>query len=347
MTFWRVLLILACLLNDGIDGLRHFGVQLSPKQLIKPLHRSLVPLHATLAIAEESNPGIQQFADRLFLPQFAQPLKLGPHIRIKGKTLNGWGILYALTTFSIAVVVLPFMLTLAALSDLCGNKKQRRPLDWLVHLWAQAAMRLSFCSPQVLGVQNLPPPGETVVYVPNHTSFIDILMMSGFVPRPFKYLSKSEIMNIPVVGWGMKLAKHVFLKRDDIKSTIEVSDRCIERLKDGNSMVLFAEGTRSEDGALRKFKKGAFQIAKAAGVRIVPVSIGNLHRIMPKSALLPIAPIRHTFIRIHPPIDPRELTVSQARILCQEAVNSGLPPYQQMKATLPGSSSSSSSTSSD
>ena len=51
---------------------------------------------------------------------------------------------------------------------------------------------------------------------------MDILVMSGFVPRPFKYLSKSEIMDIPVIGWAMNLAKHVFLKRDDLKSTMEV-----------------------------------------------------------------------------------------------------------------------------
>ena len=72
---------------------------------------------------------------------------------------------------------------------------------------------------------------QTVVYVPNHTSFIDILVMSGFVPRPFKYLSKSEIMDIPVIGWAMKLAKHVFLKRDDIRSTLEVTDSCVERVR--------------------------------------------------------------------------------------------------------------------
>jgi 1-acyl-sn-glycerol-3-phosphate acyltransferase len=57
-------------------------------------------------------------------------------------------------------------------------------------------------------------------------------------------------------------------------------------------MVLFAEGSRSPDGRLRTFKKGAFQMAKAAGVKVVPVSIGNLHRWMPNTAILPLAPIR-------------------------------------------------------
>ena len=201
--------------------------------------------------------------------------------------------------------------------------------DWIVHLWANAALQSTLCVPRVYGLENLPKPGETVMFVPNHTSFMDILVMSGFVPRPFKYLSKSEIMDIPVIGWAMKLAKHVFLKRDDLKSTMEVTETCVQRLLDGNSMVLFAEGTRSPDGSLRAFKKGAFQMAKEAGVKVVPVSIGNLHRWMPSTALLPLAPIRQVYVTIHPAIETKDQKISQVRAKCFEAVNSGLPPYQQ------------------
>lgn len=183
----------------------------------------------------------------------------------------------------------------------------------------------------VVGLEHLPPPGEPVVYVPNHTTFFDILLLSGFVPRPFKYLSKSEILDIPIVGLGMKLAKHVFLKRNDLQSTIEVADQCVQRLRDGNSMVLFAEGTRSLDGSLKPFKKGAFQMAKSAGVRVVPVSIGHLHRWMPASAVLPLGRIRHTVIRIHPPIDFVGKTVRVVKNECFQAVNSGLPDYQQFR----------------
>ena len=198
-----------------------------------------------------------------------------------------------------------------------------------MHLWANAALQLTFCSPRVYGLENLPKHGETVMYVPNHTSFVDILVLSGFVPRPLKYLSKSEIADIPVIGWAMNLAKHVFLKRDNLKSTMEVTETCVQRLIDGNSMVLFAEGTRSPDGALRTFKKGAFQMAKEAGVKVVPVSIANLHRWMPSTALLPLAPIRQIYIKIHPAIETKDQKVSQIRAKCFEAVNSGLPAYQQ------------------
>lgn len=109
-------------------------------------------------------------------------------------------------------------------------------------------MKLTFSDAKVYGLENLPAHGESVVYVPNHTSYFDILMLSGYIPRPFKYLSKSEILDIPVVGYGkaketfallcfhdfiitaMKLAKHVFLRRNDLKSTVECAEKCVERV---------------------------------------------------------------------------------------------------------------------
>jgi 1-acyl-sn-glycerol-3-phosphate acyltransferase len=267
----------------------------------------------------------------------AQPVSNGLlHIKIKGKVLNLWGVFTAFVLTAFAVVVLPFMIIFAKLADVRGNGKRRRFLDWLIHWWAKMSLRVSLCQPTIYGLENLPPYDEVVVYVPNHTSFFDILLLSGFVPRPFKYLSKEEILKIPIVGLSMKLAKHVFLKRNNIRSTIEVADQCVQRLLDGNSMVLFAEGTRSQDGSLKKFKKGAFQFAKDAKVRVVPISIGNLHRWMPPSALLPLAPIRHTFITIHPPIETIDRKIKDIRNDCFEAVNSGLPKYQQYdKKALP------------
>ena len=265
----------------------------------------------------------------------SNPVRLGPHVKIKGKVLTIWGVLYALSAFSIAILVLPFMMTLAAICDMRGNGTKRKVLDWIIHYWAKIAMLLTNTRPKLYGAENLPSNDEVVMYIPNHTSFMDILVLSGFVPRAFKYLSKEEIKSIPVIGTAMGLAKHVFLKRDDLKSTFEVTETTVQRLKDGNSMVLFAEGTRSPDGALKTFKKGAFQMAKAAGVKIVPVSIGNLHRWMPKDALLPLAPIRHVYIKIHPPINTDDKTVSQLRSLTFAAVNDGLPIYQQGEQKTP------------
>ena len=281
-------------------------------------------------------------AASLSLENMEKPLVPTPlSIKIKGKTLTPWGLLYAASILFYAIIVLPFMSIGAFLCDTFGDKKRRITLDWIVHFWANFAMSSVLFQPKVIGLEYLPPKNETVMYVPNHTSFMDILVLSGFVPRPFKYLSKIEIKNIPIIGLGMKLAKHVFLKRDDLQNAFECNEICTQRLLDGNSMVLFAEGTRSIDGRLKTFKKGAFQMAKKARVRIVPVSLGNLHRWMPPSALLPLAPMRNVIIQIHPPIDTAGKPVSEIRKLCFDAVNSGLPEYQKAVVVPPSSTETS------
>lgn len=268
-----------------------------------------------------------------FLERLTRPVNPGKlSLNIKGKVLNMWGIVYALSCLVFATIVLPFMIMASACIDMFASeayRKRRTMLDWEVHVWAKLVLMSTGCNPTLYGVENLPPKGEAVIYVPNHTSFMDILTLSGFVPRPFKYLSKEDIVKIPVIGYAMKLAQHVFLKRNDLESTIQVTNNVIEKLGDKNGMVLFAEGTRSKDGVLKSFKKGAFQMAKAAKVRIIPVSIGNLHRFMPPSALMPIAPLRNIYIKIHEPIETDTKNVSELRAETWEAVNSGLPPYQQ------------------
>eukprot|EP01041_Mallomonas_annulata_P005245 gene5245-10495_t len=241
-----------------------------------------------LSITPNSGNGALTINDAL-----AKPINPGPHVNIKGKIINIWGIMYALSTMTTALITLPFMLVLTLMSDIFGDKKRRRVLDWAIHLWAQLAMSLVFFRPKVVGLENLPPPGETVIYVPNHTS----------------------ILKVPIIARAMLLAKHVFIRREDVLDAIGTSEKCVQLLRDGNSMVLFAEGTRSPDGKLRKFKKGAFQMAKTAGVRVVPVSIANLHR--------------RVVIRIHPPLDTSQTSVKDLRKQCFEAVNSGLLPYQQ------------------
>jgi|TARA_B100000513_G_scaffold126105_1_gene56001 1-acyl-sn-glycerol-3-phosphate acyltransferase len=73
---------------------------------------------------------------------------------------------------------------------------------------------------QVEGLENLPPPDETVMYVPNHTSFLDIFALSGYLPRRFKYISKIEILRIPLIGWAMRFARHIAIRRTDRASQL-------------------------------------------------------------------------------------------------------------------------------
>jgi 1-acyl-sn-glycerol-3-phosphate acyltransferase len=332
VTTMSFVLVCAMMVQTTSFQIRNGAFKLAPRHTLGPssLRRPAVS-SAGVDVASDTVPRAMVLNPLLqSLTESVSPGKLS--LAIKSKVLNLWGVFYALSCLVNAIFVLPVMIVVSLGIDVFGSsayKKKRTVLDWMVHYWAKMVLLSSGCNPRIYGLENLPPSGEPVIYIPNHTSFMDILTLSGFVPKPFKYLSKEEIVKIPIIGYAMKLGQHVFLKRNDLESTIQVTNTVIEKLEDGNGMVLFAEGTRSKDGVLKQFKKGAFQMAKAAKVRIVPLSIGNLHRFMPPSALMPIAPLRNIYIKIHPAISSDNKSVAELRAETWEAVNSGLPPYQQ------------------
>ena len=97
---------------------------------------------------------------------------------------------------------------------------RRRLCDWVVQLWAKVTLLLMGSKVTIEGAENLPPPGEAVMYCLNHCSFLDIFSLSGFLPRRFKYISKIEILRIPFIGWAMGFAKHIAIRRTDRASQL-------------------------------------------------------------------------------------------------------------------------------
>lgn len=110
------------------------------------------------------------------------------------------------------------------------------------------------------------------VVVSNHESFVDILLISH-LPTEMKWMSKVEIMRIPLVGWMMRLSKDIRLTRSDAGSRVEALAAARERLDEHVSVMIFPEGTRSKTGELREFKAGAFKLAIDAQVPILPLAV--------------------------------------------------------------------------
>ncbi|CAI5537518.1 unnamed protein product [Closterium sp. Naga37s-1] len=135
-------------------------------------------------------------------------------------------------------------------------------------------------STEVVGVENLPPADAPAVYVANHQSFLDIYTLFQ-LRRPFKFISKTSNFLIPIVGWSMFLTGHVPLKRMDKRSQMECLKKCLELLQQGTPVLFFPEGTRTKDGKLSDFKKGAFSIAAKAGVPVVPITLIGTGALMP------------------------------------------------------------------
>ena len=194
-------------------------------------------------------------------------------------------------------------------------------------------------------------------------SFLDIFTLSGFTPRPLKYVSKIEILDIPLIGWAMRWAGHIAIRRGDRRSQLETFKDTVASLKAGNAVVTFAEGTRSTDGRLANFKAGPFKMAINAGVDIVPVSLVNIWRWCararrelpslrsprrvitpsvrryPPTALVPIARPRDVEIRVHPVVKTAGRKEEDVRYEVFAAVNNGLPTVQQASPTVVASNS--------
>jgi 1-acyl-sn-glycerol-3-phosphate acyltransferase len=110
------------------------------------------------------------------------------------------------------------------------------------------------------------------VVVSNHESFVDILLISH-LPTEMKWMSKIEILRIPLVGWMMRLARDIPLERGDATSTAKALDAARDRLATRVSVMIFPEGTRSKTGELRPFKTGAFRLAIEAQVPVLPLAV--------------------------------------------------------------------------
>jgi 1-acyl-sn-glycerol-3-phosphate acyltransferase len=121
----------------------------------------------------------------------------------------------------------------------------------------------------------------TYVMIANHQSLLDILVLFRVFAH-FKWVSKIENFRIPFIGWNMSLNRYIKLKRGDRSSVVRMMQECQRTLAGGNSIMMFPEGTRSPDGRLRAFKTGAFELAKAARVPILPIILEGTANALPK-----------------------------------------------------------------
>ena len=126
------------------------------------------------------------------------------------------------------------------------------------------------------------PPGRgAYVVVANHQSFLDIFVLCN-IPHEMKWVAKKELFKIPMFGWGLRLAGDICLDRGDTASALKVMDQARRYLKNGMSVMIFPEGTRSEDGTLLSFKPGAFKLAVETGVPVLPIAVSGSANGMPK-----------------------------------------------------------------
>lgn len=143
--------------------------------------------------------------------------------------------------------------------------------------------------------------GTTYVMVCNHQSLLDIMVLFRIFTH-FKWVAKKELFKIPIVGWTMTLNGYVKVDRAHKSSHIKMLKECESNLERGNSMMIFPEGTRSEDGQIQTFKEGAFKLALDAKKSILPIILNGTSDSFPKSGLF-FRKFSTIQIRILDPVD--------------------------------------------
>jgi 1-acyl-sn-glycerol-3-phosphate acyltransferase len=128
--------------------------------------------------------------------------------------------------------------------------------------------------------------GQPYVFVANHLSSVDIWTLYVALPVKLRFIAKKQLGQIPLFGWAMAAGRFIFIDRQNSAAARRSIQRAAERIRDGSSVAIFPEGTRSRDGLLGPFKKGGIHLAAQAGVPIVPVSIRGSREIMPRGSLL-------------------------------------------------------------
>ncbi len=128
-------------------------------------------------------------------------------------------------------------------------------------------------------------PDVTYLMVANHQSLLDILVLFRIFAH-FKWLSKIENFRLPLIGWNMSLNGYIKLKRGDRASIQRMFEHCRRTLRQGSSIMVFPEGTRSSDGRLRAFKTGAFELAKSTQTAILPIVLDGTANALPKRGFL-------------------------------------------------------------
>jgi 1-acyl-sn-glycerol-3-phosphate acyltransferase len=151
-------------------------------------------------------------------------------------------------------------------------------------LWGKVALLANRVKVGVQGMEQLDGKGP-YIFMSNHQGYYDIFVFLSHLPYQFKWLAKKELFSVPFLGWTMAAVGYISIDRGGTRDTVEAMNEASQRIRDGMSVVIFPEGSRSPDGSIQPFKKGGFTLAIKSKVPIVPVAISGSRDIIPKGKL--------------------------------------------------------------
>ncbi|MEW6060515.1 MAG: lysophospholipid acyltransferase family protein [Bacteroidota bacterium] len=179
------------------------------------------------------------------------------------------------------IIIFSFLLSVIALISIPFNKSGSLYF-WAGSIWSKFILWVCGVHVTVRGLESIDRNGNYII-VSNHASVFDIPTLMAIFPR-LRIMFKKELSYIPVWGWAIKYGHHIIVDRQKGTEAMKSLDRAAKAIAEGGQVLLFAEGTRTRDGKLQPFKRGAFSLAAKSGVPIIPVAINGSFKILPKGS---------------------------------------------------------------
>jgi 1-acyl-sn-glycerol-3-phosphate acyltransferase len=194
----------------------------------------------------------------------------------------------------------------------CFLDRSRRWPSFFQGLWVDWLLRTNAIRLRREGMENLKK-DESYILVSNHASILDIPALISAAPFPVRFLAKKSLLWFPIFGWVMYFSGHLLIERQSTKSAFGSLKKASSLLQKGISIIVFPEGTRSPDGEVKEFKRGAFLLAQHSKFPVVRVSIIGTYEMLPRQGwcLWP----GDIYIRIGEPIPTRDLSHQESRDL--------------------------------
>lgn len=192
--------------------------------------------------------------------------------------------LYIAYQYLIALPVMIVVTIVAALVCITGCLFDNRFWGyWPGMIWGRIFCFMFLIPVKVSGRENIQE-GRSYVIVANHQSFFDIFSLYGYIGIKFKMMLKKEIGQLPFVGWACRSAGFIIVDRESAVNAARSMKEAEKQLTDGMSLIVFPEGTRTRNGQMGRFKRGAFQIAKDLDLEILPITLNGCFETMPSGS---------------------------------------------------------------
>lgn len=190
---------------------------------------------------------------------------------------RGWGVVADLAIVLYTVVMVPPLVLLSYIFP--------RGAEWIALVWCRLVLFTSGAKVEAVGIECLPERGSYIL-VANHQSYFDICALVQVLSKIPRFVTKRELARVPLFGQGLRALRQIIIDRGDPEAAKHAIDAAVRALPGGVQVCFFAEGTRSVDGGIGPFKKGAVVLGVMTGLPLIPVSISGTRKFMPKGGMI-------------------------------------------------------------